>query len=556
MAQATYETRREVDFVIVGSGSAGGIVARELSLAGFSTVVLEQGPYLRPGDFTHDKHDEWAVNENEELRWGPRKGHPQTFRRSENEKAELTSGPNLGYAHNVGGSSVHYSGNFWRLRPIDFMERSVRGEIPGTNFVDWPIRYEDLEPYYTKVEWDIGMSGLAGPWDPPRSRDYPLPPLPVKGSGVLLEQAAEKLGWTAYPQPHAILSQPYNGRPGCIHCGFCNGFGCEVAAKSSTAEAMIPQALESGNCELRTGCTVSRVETNSRGRVTEVVYWEEDGTEQSQRAKAVVLCANGAETPRLLLLSESSLFPNGLANSSGMVGKNLMFNGGSSTAGLFEHPVNAHKSVPTTRVIHDFYSIDPTHGFYGGGGIDARHLSRGLPMAFAMNPARFSGVRWGSDFKREIARDFTHTCSFNGHTTSLPLSTNSVSLDPDVKDMWGRPALRTTFMNHPDDLATMKFFAERSEELMEAAGAIQIDSRYASEGQTGGVHLLGTCRMGDNPDTSVVNRFNRSHDVPNLFMVDGSSMVTSGRGQPTMTIMALAFRAAEFIGRAARTGDI
>ncbi|GAB5501286.1 MAG: GMC family oxidoreductase [Pseudohongiellaceae bacterium] len=556
MAQATYETRREVDFVVVGSGSAGGIVARELSLAGFSTVVLEQGPYLRPGDFTHDKHDEWAVNENEELRWGPRKGHPQTFRRYENEKAELSPRPNLGYAHNVGGSSVHYSGNFWRLRPIDFMERSVRGEIPGTNFVDWPIRYEDLEMYYTKVEWEIGMSGLAGPWDPPRSRDYPLPPLPVKGSGVLLEQAAEKLGWTAYPQPHAILSQAYNGRPGCIHCGFCNGFGCEVAAKSSTAESMIPQALESGNCELRTGCTVSRVETNSRGRVTEVVYWEEDGTVQSQRAKAVVLCANGAETPRLLLLSESNLFPDGLANGSGMVGKNLMFNGGSSTAGLFEHPVNAHKSVPTTRVIHDFYSIDPTHGFYGGGGIDARHLSRGLPMDFAMRPSRFSGASWGSDFKREIARDFTHTCSFNGHTTSLPLSTNNVSLDPDVKDMWGRPALRTTFMNHPDDLATMKFFVERSEELMEAAGAIQINSSYASEGQTGGVHLLGTCRMGDDPDSSVVNRFNRAHDVPNLFMVDGSSLVTSGRGQPTMTIMALAFRAADFMIRAARTGAI
>lgn len=556
MAQATYQTRQEVDFVVVGSGSAGGIVARELSMAGFSTVVLEQGPYLRPGDFTHDKHDEWTVAENEELRWGPRKGHPQTFRRYEHEKAELTSGPNLGYAHNVGGSSVHYSGNFWRLRPIDFMERSVRGEIPGTNFVDWPIRYEDMEPYYTKVEWEIGMSGLAGPWDPPRSRDYPLPPLPVKSSGVLLEQAAKKLGWTSYPQPHAILSQPYNGRPGCIHCGFCNGFGCEVAAKSSTAEAMIPQALESGNCELRTNCTVSRVETNSRGRVTEVVYWEKDGTVQSQRAKAVVLCANGAETPRLLLLSESSLFPDGLANSSGYVGKNLMFNGGSSTAGLFEHPVNAHKSVPTTRVIHDFYSIDPSHGFYGGGGIDARHLSRGLPIAFAMRPARFSGARWGSQFKREIARDFTHTCSFNGHTTSLPLSTNSVSLDPDVKDMWGRPALRTTYMNHPDDLATMKFFADRGQELMEAAGAIKIESSYSAEGQTGGVHLLGTCRMGDDPNTSVVDRFNRAHDVPNLFMVDGSSMVTSGRGQPTMTIMALAFRAADFMIRAARTGDI
>lgn len=553
MAQAPYPTREEVDFVVVGSGSAGGIVARELSLAGFSTVVLEQGPYLRPGDFNHD---EWAITQNEELLWGPRKGHPQTFRRHENEKAEIAPQAVLGYAHNVGGSSAHFSGNFWRLRPIDFIERSVKGAISGTNFADWPITYDELEPYYTKVEWDIGMSGLAGPWDPPRSRDYPMPPLPIKASGVLLEQAAAKLGLTAYPQPHAILSQPYNGRPPCINCGFCNGFGCEVAAKSSTAETMIPQALASGNCDLRTSCTVSRIEMNPEGRVTEVVYWEADGTEQAQRARAVVLCANGAETPRLLFLSESSRAPDGLANSSGMVGRNLMFNGGSNTTGLFEHPVNAHKSVPTTRVIHDYYEIDSSLGFYGGGGIDARHPSRGLPMSFALSPARFSGARWGSQFKREIARDFTHACSFNGHTTSLPLSSNNVTLDPDVKDMWGRPALRTTYMNHPDDLATMKFFMERSEELMAAAGALQIESNYAEDGQRGGVHLLGTCRMGDDPGSSVVNRDNRAHDVPNLYMVDGSSLVTSTRGQPTMTIMALAFRAADKIIEAARRGDI
>jgi len=553
MAQASFPTRQEVDFVVVGSGAAGGIVARELAVAGFSTVVLEQGPYLRPADFSHD---EWGVSQGEELVWGPRKGHPQTFRRHEHETARLANRAVLGYAHNVGGSSAHFSGNFWRLRPIDFMERSILGEIPGTNFADWPITYEELEPYYTRVEWEIGMSGLAGPWDPPRSRDYPLPPLPVKSSGVLLERAAKALGWTAYPQPHAILSQPFNGRAGCIHCGFCLGYGCEVGAKSSTAEAMIPQALASGNCELRTGCTVSRVETNDSGRVTEVVYWEEDGTVQAQRAKAVVLCANGAETPRLLFLSESSRFPNGLANGSGMVGRNLMFNGSTRVAGLFDHPINAFKSVPTTRVIHDFYSIDPSHGFYGGGGIDARHLSSGQPMASAMSGGRFSGARWGSQFKKELQRDFTHTCSFNGHTTSLPLSSNNVTLDPDIKDKWGRPALRTTYMNHPDDFATMRFFIDRSRELMEAAGARQIVFEYPTEGQDGGVHLLGTCRMGNDPATSVVDRYNRAHEVPNLFMVDGSSLTTSGRGQPTMTIMALAFRAADHMMQAARRGDI
>ncbi|MEE4361796.1 MAG: GMC family oxidoreductase [Pseudomonadales bacterium] len=553
MAWASYPTREEVDFVVIGSGSAGGIMAKELSSAGFSVVVLEQGPHLHAGNF---KHDEWDYTQNEALVWGPRKGHPQTFRRYEHEKAQIVDRPPLGYAHNVGGSSVHYSGNFWRLRPIDFMEASVLGPISGTNFADWPISYDELEPYYTKVDWEIGLSGLAGPWDPPRSRDYPCPPMPVKASGVLLERAARKLGLTAYPEPHAILSQPHNGRPGCVHCGFCNGFGCEVSAKSSTAVAMIPLAEATGRCELRTGCTVSRINTDARGRATEVVYWQEDGTEQAQRAKAVVLSANGAESARLLLLSESSRHPDGLSNGSGMVGRNLMFNGGSRVAGLFPEPINAHKSVATTRVIHDFYSIDPKHGFYGGGGIDERSLSRGLPMTAALGGSVFGGKSWGSAYKKSLAREFTHACSFNGHTTSLPLSTNNVTLDPDVKDKWGRPALRTTFMNHPDDIATMKFFFDRSMELMEAAGAIQIEGHFSEEGQRGGVHLLGTCRMGNDPATSVVDRYNRSHEVPNLYMVDGGSLVTSGRGQPTMTIMALAFRAADHIIQAGKRGEL
>lgn len=548
-----YPTREPVDFVIIGSGAAGGIVARELSSAGLKIVVLEQGPHLKAADF---KHDEWAYNHNEELVWGQRKGHPQTFRRNADEKAQVVEGSVLGYAHNVGGSSVHFSGNFWRLRPIDFHEASVVGPIAGTTLADWPISYEELEPYYTKVDWEIGVSGLMGPWDPPRSRDYPCAPMPVKSSGVLLERGAKAMGWTAYPAPVAILSQPHNGRPPCIHCGFCNGFGCEVNAKSSTMATMIPQALATGNCELRTGCTAARIETDESGRVTEVVYWEADGTMQAQRAKAVVLCANGAETPRLLFLSESDRHPNGLANSSGMVGQNLMFNGGSRVTGLFEHEVNAHKSIATTRVVHDFYTIDSKHGFYGGGGIDERAISAGRPMGAALNGSIFGNGNWGSGFKRNLAMEFTHTAAFSGHCTTLPQASNNVTLDPEVKDRWGRPALRTTFMNHPDDFATMKFFMERSIEMMEAVGALKIESSYNKTGQTGGVHLLGTCRMGNDPAKSVVDRYNRSHDVPNLFMVDGSSLVTSGRGQPTMTIMALAFRAADNIIAAAKRGDI
>ena len=549
----TFPTRDEVDFVIVGSGSAGGIIAKELSAAGHSVVVLEQGPHLQATDFTHD---EWGIDHNYDMKWSTRQGYPQTFRKSENEEAELRDSV-CGYAHNVGGSSVHFSGNFWRFRPIDFIEASVRGAIEGTNFTDWPITYEDLEPYYTKVDWEIGVSGLQGPWDPPRSREYPCPPMPIKGSDVLLERAAKQLGLTPYPAPVAILSQPFNGRPGCIHCGFCNGFGCEVNAKSSSMIAMTPLALASGNCELRTGCTVSRVHTNEAGRVTEVVYWDEESVEQAQRSKAVILCANGAETPRLLLMSESAMFPDGLANSSGFVGQNLMFNGYASAVGLFDAPVNAWKSVPTTRVVHDFYELDPNIGFYGGGGIDGRHPTRGAPLDFGLDSGQlFDGPRWGIDYKNNLAHEFSHVAAFDGHTTSLPLASNNVTLDPTYKDKFGRPAIRCTYMDHEDDLATMSWFLDKNTELMEAAGAIKMAGSYPEGGQEGNVHLLGTCRMGDDPSTSVINSNNRSHDVPNLFMCDGSTLVTSGRGQPTMTIMALAFRAADMINNAARRNEI
>ena len=548
-----YNTRDEVDFVIVGSGAAGGILAKELAEAGHSVVILEQGPHLKAADF---RHDEWGYKHNHDLTWSARRGNVQTFRRNSDEEAEPRETV-LRYAHNVGGSSVHFSGNFWRLRPIDFIEASVKGTIAGTNFSDWPIRYEDLEPYYTKVDWEIGVSGLQGPWDPFRSKDYPCPPMPIKGSDVLLERAAKKLGLTAYPAPVAILSKPHNGRPSCINCGWCNGFGCEVDAKSSSMVAMIPLALATGNCELRVWSTVSRIDTNSAGRVTEVVYFDENGIEQAQKTKAVVVAANGAETPRLLLMSESSIFPNGLANSSGVVGQNLMFNGYSSVAGLFDEPVNAWKSIPATRVVHDFYELDPELGFYGGGGIDGRHPSAGTPIEFALGaPNFFGGPSWGADFKDSLASRFSHSAAFDGHTTSLPLSTNNVTLDPTHKDNFGRPAIRCTYMDHPDDLATMEWFMNKSVELMEAVGAKNIRASYPSEGQSGNVHLLGTCRMGDDPDTSVINSSHRAHDVPNLFLCDGSSLVTSSRGQPTMTIMALAFRAADLINQAARRNEI
>ena len=546
----TFRDSQVVDFAVVGSGAAGGVIARELSQAGFSVVVFEQGPRLTLADFEHDELKYWfnAGMTNDVVK------NPQTFRDDRSKRGDRNMvRPTLAYARTVGGASVHYTANYWRFHELDFDERSRLGPISGTGCADWPISYAELEPYYTKVEWEIGVSGLAGasPFEPPRSKPYPMPPLPVKSSGVLLERGARKLGLHPFPAPLAINSQHYRGRPACIHCGFCHGFGCEVGAKASSLTTMIPEAEATGRCEVRSESYVVQVVTDKRGRATGVRYFDRDKRERFQKARAVVVSANGAETPRLLLMSANGTFPQGLANSSGLVGKYLMFNFTMRTHAVFEHELNEFKSVQCSRVVHDFYASDPKRGFYGGGGIDSRIGPQ--PTIWADRIADDTGL-WGSAYKARLA-EFPRSMQAASHGTSLPLETNSVELDPELKDAWGMPAMRVTYKDHPDDLATMRFLQARATEIMDAAGALRITNAQVKP-QTNSLHLLGTCRMGNDPKTSVVDRYHRSHDIPNLFVCDGSSLVTSGRGQPTMTIQALAFRAAEHIAGFARRNEI
>jgi choline dehydrogenase-like flavoprotein len=545
---AVYHPSDVVDFLVIGAGASGGVVAKELSTAGFRVVVLEQGPYLHERDF---KHDELGTTFQHALTNNP-KQQPQTFRKLSSETANTAQG--IVYGRMVGGGTAHFTGNYWRFHENDFLEKSRWGSVPGADLADWPIRYADLEPYYTKAEEELGVSGEAGanPFESPRSKPYPLPPLPVKSSGVLFERGARKLGLHPFPAPLAILSRPYRGRNACLNCGFCEGYGCEIRAKSSTLATVVPMAEKTQHCEIRPDSYVRKIETDKAGRVTGAKYFDRDRREIFQRARAVVVCCNGAETPRLLLLSKSNLFPNGLANGSGLVGKYLMLDCGAFCGGVFEHQLNDFKSVQATRVLHDFYHPDPKRGFYGGGGIDAR---------FDMNPIQFglSGLpsdapQWGAEYKQMLGEYFTRTMHLLSHSTTLPVESNSISLDPHLKDAWGLPAMRTTFQCHPDDIKTMQFLMDRQIEILQAAGARRTWT-YPVESPTQGVHLMGTCRMGDDPKTSVVDKYHRAHDVPNLFLVDGSSFVTCGR-QPTCTIQALAYRAADGIAKAAKQGEI
>src|SRR5579863_4070577 len=550
MSGATFRPSDPVDFLVIGAGAAGGVMAKELSTAGFRVVVLEQGPYLNERDYKHD-----------EIRYTYQPGltndakiQPITFRRNESEQAKPLKA--IQYGRQVGGGSVHFTANYWRFHESDFEERSQYGEVAGAALADWPIKYADLEPYYTKAEYDLGISGLAGanPFEAPRSKPYPLPPMPVKSSGVLFERAAKRLGLHPYPAPVAILSQPYLGRAACANCGMCEFFGCEMGAKSSTLVSVIPIAEKTGRCEIRPNSYVRKLETDTRGRITGAIYFDAQKREVFQRAKVVVLCANGVESAKLLLLSKSNLFPHGLANSSGLVGKNLMWDNGSSSSALFEHPLNEYKGILVTRLIHDFYAADPRRGFYGGGAIDARFDF--YPAGFALGGLPDDVPNWGLEYKKAVGQYFTRTMTLLSHSTSLPMEKNNVTLDPTLKDEWGLPAARITFDLHPDDLATMKWLVEREREILDAAGAKKVWSFPIEPSIMPSRHLMGTCRMGTDANKSVVDPFGNSHDVPNLFIVDGSNFVTSARQQPTATIQALAYRAAEHIVRKTRASEL
>ena len=544
----------EVDFVVIGSGAAGGIMAKQLSVAGFSVVVLEQGGWGKYGheqDYTKDELLNRNPSPEDRLLSDPGGRQRNTFRRNDRETAVRGSHR---YGCVVGGGTVTYGGSSWRHLPWEFNEASTVGPIAGTGMADWPISYEELEPYYTQAEWEMGISGqrVNSPFVAPMSKDYPVSPVPLKASGALFNVAAAKLGLTVVPGPLAIITQAYMGRSGCVNCGMCSGFGCHVRARSSTAVTMLPIAQETGRCEIRANSYVREISVDNSGRVTGVIYFDAQKREVVQKAKAVVLSANASESARLLLLSKSARFPDGLANSSGIVGRYLMLGGGASASGLFEHPLNDYKGVVSGTGIVDYVPSDPRRGFYGGGRLTSR--GHATPISYGLGGLQPGAARWGAAYKQALREEANHKMTVSCFVTQLPLETNRVDLDPDVKDDWGLPAMRITSTSHPDDIKNMEFFRQKSIEILQAAGATNVWARPVSD-RRGSAHNRGTCRMGNDPKTSVVDKFHRAHDVPNLFIVDGSNLVTGGRNHPTMTIQALAFRAADHLIRAGKSGS-
>jgi len=450
-----------------------------------------------------------------------------------------------GYSNNaacVGGGTFSYGAMAWRFMEQDFRMKSLYGAVEGSTLEDWPITYDDLEPYYEKAEWEMGVSGddSGNPFKAPRRKPLPMPPLPPNREFEILEPAAKRLGLHPFHIPMLRNTVPYNGRGACMRCRWCVGFACEVDARTGTHNTVIPKALATGNCELRTECIVSEVVVDDRGRARGVVYFDENGRRQEQTADLVVVCCGAIESARLLLNSKSKLFPNGLGNRYDWVGRNLQGHTYSGAVGLFGFDTYDDVGPGAQIAICDY-----NHGNPGlvGGAMLANEFIR-LPYQL-VNYAPAYVPAWGLAHKEWMRNAFRRTVAVIGPTQEIPIFEARVQVDPKVKDHWGIPVARLSGGKHPHSMEIAHAMIGKAEAWLREAGARRTWRRQPSPGLSGGQHQAGTCRMGNDPKTSVVDKFCRIHDMDNVYVVDGSVHVTNGGFNPVLTILAIAYYASD-----------
>ena len=557
----------KTDVVIVGMGAAGGILAAELGKAGMKVIGLERGPRLATADFS--ALDELRYFQRQDLRPNAKR-QPVTWR--PNAKARANPLPILNYGNQAGGGTVHYGAISWRFHEDDFRSRSQTIERYGASaipkdcsLIDWPLTYADLEPFYDRAEYELGVSGRAGnlqgrkieggnPFEAPRRREYPLPPLMADQSGVIFAAGARKLGYHPFSSPRAILSQTYQGRPGCTYCGFCQAFGCHIGAKSSILVTKLPEADATGNFKLLTGTMCYRVKSDNSGRVTGVSYWGSDGSDNTIEAELVILAPFIYDNTRLLLLSKTAKFPNGLANSSGQVGKHLMAHIGARVFAAFDDRfVNIYMGPNAQKHSLDDWNADNFDhsglGFIRGAQISITPADlEGGPIGAAMSMNPPPGVpRWGAAYRDFLSKYFARYAAIIAQTDNLPYADQTIDLDPNVRDQWGLPAPRLTYdWRRPNELARVEFLLGKLEELGRAMGATHVWRSPLGAGAPGAHHEGGT-RMGSDPKTSVVNRYGQSWDIPNLFIIGSSTYPSMSGFNPTLTIQALAYMSADAI---------
>ncbi len=555
---------KETDVVIVGLGAAGGVAALPLAQAGIEVTGLEAGTWLTRRDFAPD-----------ELRNNVR-GWPQGVQKANHEiptsRATSASPPQPRPAihpmmNAVGGTTLHYWAQSWRLNPWDFKvvsettRRYGASRIPkGSTVEDWPFGLEELEPYYDRVEYEIGVSGQAGniggridqrgnPFEGARRRAYPMPPL--RGTGFLgrMTTAARSLGWHPFPGPAAVNSRPYQNRSACMYHGFCNRGGCHVDAKNSTAVTTIPRAQATGRFNVVTRAHVTAIEVDGNGLATGVTYISE-GREYFQPARVVLLASFTYENVRLLLLSKSKPFPRGLANNHGQVGRHyLSHHQGAGVSALFPFDLKAWYGLPAEGIAVDDWADDNfDHSgldFIGGGNLwvysDRRPIVAAGMNTFGRAPA------WGSAWKAFIKENADRSNVAYIQKTTLPYEDNYLDLDPEVKDALGYPVCRITAEFKENERRIAAFAQDKMEQWYREAGASAI-VRAPLGGPMGiSTHAYGGTRMGDNPETNVVDRWGFAHEAPNLGVLGASVMGTSGAHNPTLTVQALAWRTADHL---------
>jgi choline dehydrogenase-like flavoprotein len=536
----TAKRPERADVCIIGAGASGAAAAKVLTERGLRVVALERGPWRTKETFGGDE----LANVNRYNLWPDPLLNPRTVRDSADAQAReelFCPVPQM-----VGGGTVHWQGWLPRFTENDFRHRSVIGEIAGASLADWPITYDELEPYYDKVEWAFGVSGRAGAnaYESRRTRDYPCRPMPQSRYAQKYHQGCAALGWNSFPTPQAALSEPYDGRPPTVISAFAQQHGDPTGTRSSALNVFIPQAVATGRYELRPDSYVREITVDSNGRAKGAVYQDAEGQTYEQEADVVILACGAVESARLLLLSSSSRFPNGLANGSDMVGRNVTFHEYSAAVGVFDDPIYAWAGGGyVSASSFEFYEHDESRGFASGGHLAAAGVGIPLPINWSV-PDR---PAWGAEAK-QVDRDyFNHSMAAAMVVHDLPQHDNRVDLDDAVTDHWGLPVARVTLTPHENDLAMGRFLIDRSAEILEAAGAKKVDRVYIDRITGNCSHQHGTARMGDDPDSSVLNRNCQAHEVDNLFIVDGSSFPTGNGANPTLTIMANAWRVADHI---------
>ena len=538
------------DVIIVGAGAGGGVAAGILAEAGKRVLLLERGGQL---SFENDPHDH--LRNQRFFRYGHNagpdiEGNPRVIVDTHGQ-ARIIQPHENGYQNNaatVGGGTRIYGAQAWRFLPQDFCMASLYGIPTGSSLADWPITYADLEPYYERAEWEMGVAGdgaaSAQHWS--RSKGFPLPPLPVNKQGQVLRAGAAKLGWETLSIPALINTMPYNARPACIRCQYCVGFTCPVDAKNGTHNTLIARALATGHCDLVIQAMVLKINTDASGHVIGVTYYDHEGKIQSVEAE-VIICAGGAvESARLLLNSASPQHPHGLGNQYDQVGRNLQGHYYPAAIGLMPESVYdcIGPGISTATIQFNHGNSDVI-----GGAMLADEFIE-LPVIFWSRQLPPDLPRWGMANKHFMRENYTRVMRVTGPVQEIPNPEARVTLDPLARDRWGIPVARLSGTTHPETVRTAAFMFERAAEWLRASGAIRVWGRPPDLYLSGGQHQAGTCRMGDDPRISVVDQCGRVHGHHNLFVTDGSVHVTNGGFNPVLTILALAFRTSEHIVQA------